>query len=104
MIPMAAVVGIFYILATAVNVSDRAPRFLLPRDLAAQPKPAGDPFWVDVVFVIVTAALAAAPLVAIQNSTHWSAWTLRALSLPVLLAAAVAAYGISRLVKRLLQP
>ena len=104
LIAAAALVGALLTLATAVNVSSRAPRFLLPRDLATQSQPAGDPFWVDVVFVIVTAALAAAPVVVIQNSTHWSGWTLGVVSLPVVWVSGVLAFGISRLVKRLVQP
>ena len=103
LILMVVVVGAIWILAAAVNVSERAPRFLLPRDLASQPVPAGEPFWVDVVFVVVTIALALGPAIAIQSYTHWSAWILRLVILPVIFAAGVVAYPISRLVARVVR-
>jgi hypothetical protein len=90
-----------WILAAAVNVSERAPRFLLPRDLVDVPQPIGQPFWVDALFVAVMILLGLASFFVIQSYTHWSGWAVRLLMVPVLIVTGVVAFVISRFVSRL---
>ncbi|HEY7200351.1 MAG TPA: hypothetical protein VIC57_09080 [Candidatus Dormibacteraeota bacterium] len=101
LLAMTAVVIGSIVLAGAVNVSERAPRFLLPRDLAEMPQPVGQPFWVDALFVAVMLLLGGAFILAIQDYTQWPGWATRLLIVPVLVVTGVAAFVVSRFVSKL---
>jgi hypothetical protein len=93
LIPWATLVGAGWLLTATIGVSQRAPRFLLPRDLALEPQPAGDPFWLESLLVLTWIAIGGAPALAIQVYANWSPGLTRLLVIPFLIASAFVVYG-----------